>query len=889
MRLQPSSHRAIATSVPQARSGGVFRAIAATTAALLGFVIAIVGVTPAHADTLTSENFSSGLGSWTPTLGMWSASGGHALAGGGIGGDTLSRTVNTTGYQSITVSFDYYVDAIGGADFFLFNYSTNGGLTQQNTPIVTTDTGGWVPASYSLVLAANNNPNLLVRFNALEISGSDIRVDNIVISGDPIPTDTTAPTVVAINPDPGDSVPTTVTEYWSNVNDNATPRPDLDVTYTFTSVANPALVFTTALLLPDPTGAVRYNGTGTVIASTLALVAGDQFTWRIDVSDSAGNSNSTSVTVFYITDSPTPVAPSITSGAPADGLVDVAYTHTVVADGTPTVSFAVTTGSLPPGLTLDSATGVIDGVPTTEGSWTFEITASNATAPDDAESYSIDIAEAPMITWAGPADGTVGVAVTDTITASGTVPMSFAVTAGALPVGLALSTGGELTGVPTTAETANFTVTASNSTGIDDVQPFTMVVQPAPASPLITSLAPNDGTVGVAYTFAVTASGFPAPAFTVTIGTLPDGLTLDAASGVIEGTPTTLGMSTFTITASNAEGSDDVEYEIDILPVPVAPVITSASPAGGTVGVGYFHTFTASGTPAATFTVTSGALPAGIIVSGASLTGNPTTVGSSTFEITASNGTSPDSTQTYVVEIVAAPIAPTISGAPAPATVGVPYDFVPTIGGTGPLSVALTSGDLPLGLILDALTGEISGNPADTADSYPIELTVTGVTGPDAVLSVRIELAAGEPVDVQEVRAGLQWAGEGGTLTVDEGGSLTFSVVGVDLGGNLLDLTSDVVFVSDVPTDVVAGSTVSFPTASPHVITATHVPSSLTLTFTVEVVAAAVEPAAPPLLASTGTTLGAEFLFGFVLLVFGACLRWAHVTRGGRLGRGERV
>ncbi|AWB94664.1 hypothetical protein DCE93_02495 [Agromyces badenianii] len=87
-------------------------------------------------------------------------------------------------------------------------------------------------------------------------------------------------------------------------------------------------------------------------------------------------------------------SPEITSPPPPAGDTGTDYTHTVTASGTPSPTYTVTSGSLPPGLTLDSVTGVISGQPTTPGTYTFDITASNGTSPDATESYSITIAGA---------------------------------------------------------------------------------------------------------------------------------------------------------------------------------------------------------------------------------------------------------------------------------------------------------------------------------------------------------------------------------------------------------------------------------------------------------------------------------------------------------------
>lgn len=79
------------------------------------------------------------------------------------------------------------------------------------------------------------------------------------------------------------------------------------------------------------------------------------------------------------------------------------------------------------------------------------------------------------------------------------------------------------------------------------------------------------------------------------------------------------------------------------------------------------------------------------------------------------------------------------------------------------------------------------------------------------------------------------------TTTVDQGESVTLTVAGFNAGGiELGDVTDEVVFTSDVATDVVTGNEVSFPTASPHTITATHTPTGVTQSVVIEVVPPAV-------------------------------------------------
>ena len=83
----------------------------------------------------------------------------------------------------------------------------------------------------------------------------------------------------------------------------------------------------------------------------------------------------------------------------------------------------------------------------------------------------------------------------------------------------------------------------------------------------------------------------------------------------------------------------------------VAPTITSGPPPAARAGVQYTHSLTSDGSPTPTYTITSGALPAGLTLAGTTgiISGTPTAAGESTFTITASNGTAPDARVTYTM------------------------------------------------------------------------------------------------------------------------------------------------------------------------------------------------------------------------------------------------
>jgi len=879
------SHRSRTTPRPFGPpAASASRPIAAAVAALLGLVTALVGIplsaTAAPVIVYTQTFASAPTTGWTSGGQPWAAAGGKYTADASgftnlpaLNYSLASLALSTAGYSDVEVRFDYSATDLAG-ESLLVNYANNSGgystVLSQSTDTAETSTG-WVALT-----GASDHAGFVLQFSLVGNGVSApaaVTIDNLEIRGEVIVVDTTDPTATLVSPADGTEIPSYSTDYTVTVGDDVSSPADVTTSYRFGSVASPSTTIAYSAV-PDGAGETHIVLTRATLAGLLSLVEGDQFTLTIDLVDEAGNSASVLVgTFYYLSDTPAPVAPAITSGAPAAGVVGQAYSHSVTATGTPAPTFAVSSGSLPAGLSLNTVTGEISGTPTTAGTSNFDVTVSNGTLPNDSASYSIEVAAVPSITWTPPLELTVGVAFSETVTTTGTAPITFAVTAGTLPAGLVLNAGsGLLSGTPTTVETAAFTLTATNSAGSDSL-PVSIEVEPTPAPPAITSLAPADGTVGVAYSHTVTATGVPDPSFAVSSGALPAGLSLGASTGVISGTPTAVGSSTFEITASNGVGSDDVEsYTIVVAPAPVAPAIVSADPADGVVGFAYSHTFVATGGGTMTYTVTSGALPSGLSLVGGVLSGTPTAAGSSTFEVTASNGVGSDAVESYTIEVVT---VPTISGTPPTATVDIIYAYTPTLGGSGPFAVALTAGALPTGLTVDPSTGEISGEPLGVPGTYSFTLTVSTPGAPSATWATAIELEHGDPSNIVAIQAGGQTVAPGGTLHVDVGESLTFAVTGADFSGNQFDITSDVVLTSDVASDVVTGSTIEFPTASPHVITVQWTGGPLVADVTVEVAAEDATAAGTEAAAELGAT-GADpvgwLVSAAALLLLGAVL-----------------
>jgi formylglycine-generating enzyme required for sulfatase activity len=205
-------------------------------------------------------------------------------------------------------------------------------------------------------------------------------------------------------------------------------------------------------------------------------------------------------------------------------------------------------------------------------------------------------------------------------------------------------------------------------------------------APAITTSSLPDGAVGTAYSQTLTATGSTPITWSIESGALPAGLTHNA--GVISGTPTTAGTSNFTVKATNAVGSVTKALAIVIAPggSGTAPTITTAaSLPNGTVGTAYSHTLTATGSTPITWSIESGALPAGLTYNAGVISGTPTTAGTSNFTVKAANAAGSVTKALVIViapgDLVHAPTGNSMDDA-IPLTVNIWADGnIPTAGG----------------------------------------------------------------------------------------------------------------------------------------------------------------------------------------------------------------
>jgi len=194
----------------------------------------------------------------------------------------------------------------------------------------------------------------------------------------------------------------------------------------------------------------------------------------------------------------TPAVLAVTTASLTGVTVNTVYNQTLAASGgTTPYSWSISVGTLPTGLSLNAATGVIAGTPTSVGTANFTVKVTDSASPAATATKALSIAvtaPAPLsITTTSPlAAGTVGAAYgpVTLVATGGTTPYTWTVATGsALPAGLGLSTGGVISGTPTSAGTVSTNITVTDAAAGTVTKAISITVSAAP--PALNTLTPN--------------------------------------------------------------------------------------------------------------------------------------------------------------------------------------------------------------------------------------------------------------------------------------------------------------------------------------------------------------------------------------------------------------
>ncbi|MEP7154134.1 MAG: putative Ig domain-containing protein [Betaproteobacteria bacterium] len=452
-----------------------------------------------------------------------------------------------------------------------------------------------------------------------------------------------------------------------------------------------------------------------------------------------GNSNSVS-------------APAFTSGSPPSGTVQVSYSHTFAATAAPTLldnsglstPFTLASGALPPGVTLNGATGQISGTPSAGGFFTGQVRANNLIGSGTLQSFSISIAKLNQTVSFGSAPS-------PNYSAGGTFSMSVSVSSG-LPLTFIASgncsvANTNINSITTTGAGSCFITASQAGNGIYNSTQAGQSVTVGMGSQTISFAAQSPATrnyaAGLSFPLNPAATGGPlAGAITYA--------TSSAQICIVSGTTVSVGplAGTCTITATqngNANyNSISVARSIVInAVVPTAPTINLAAPGNAQATIAFTPSASDGGSPISSYRAACN--PGNVFADGAA---SPIIVGgltNSTFytcTVTATNAIGGTVSGSATVTPTNGAIAPGFTS-PNNATFTVGTTGTHTVTATGVPAPGLSmSGTLPQGVTFTPGTGVVTGTPPlGTVGSYILTFTANNNVPSNAVQTFTLTVA----------------------------------------------------------------------------------------------------------------------------------------------------
>lgn len=310
-------------------------------------------------------------------------------------------------------------------------------------------------------------------------------------------------------------------------------------------------------------------------------------------------------------------------------------------------------------------------------------------------------------------------------------------------------------------------ITSCPNANIDCDEGVKLIYTHEETAPEILTEILSNAVTNQAYKLQLTASG-TVPIEWKRTGKLPAGLTL-SDSGLISGTPTKAGKSTFTVTAQNDYGKTSQKYTLQVFD-PVS--ITTASLKAGTIGKSYSVMMKAKGTKIITWSAEG--LPNGLTINGkGKITGKPIVYGVFNVKVKAENGAGVTEKK---LQLTVKAIAPKLSGSFKKATLNESYSSGLKVTGSTPITWSI-EGNLPDGLTLDTSTGIISGTPTSYGKngSFRIKITATNDAG-SKIKNVTFKVTGKKPT-IKTTKLPDATAGEGYSAELTATGSepITFT------------------------------------------------------------------------------------------------------------------
>ncbi len=299
----------------------------------------------------------------------------------------------------------------------------------------------------------------------------------------------------------------------------------------------------------------------------------------------------------------------------------------------------------------------------------------------------------------------------------GTSPTWF-VSAGSLPPGLSLSSGGEIFGSPTSAGTYSFSVTAEQTGYTPGTGSFSLTVSESTGGAI--TLSPTslpEARVGVPFMAQIAASGGTPPyGYQVISGAPPWLITTGAGmdAGKMTGTPDAVGsysMMVFVVDSQNVSAMATVSLNV----VESGPLTVATTLPAGVTNKPYSGRLVSGGIPPYSVQVTSGALPAGLAIDAATgqLSGLPTAQGNFTFEVAVGDSMGASATGSLTIGVTQEMVLYISSTELVVYTNADAMTPLVAMGGVPPYNWSMIGGELPPGLSFDAAEARIVGRPSE--------------------------------------------------------------------------------------------------------------------------------------------------------------------------------
>ena len=423
--------------------------------------------------------------------------------------------------------------------------------------------------------------------------------------------------------------------------------------------------------------------------------------------------------------------------------IATSFTPLRATGGSGTYIYYVVSGNLPPGLTLNSSTGLVSGTPAASYSTATVIfgvrdSAGGQAAATSSVSYTTySLITATANTTAQTMEAGVQIsAFTPLVAAGGSGSYIYSVLgAPPLPAGLTYnSSTGLLSGTPTLglgAITLTFTVAdtvggVATTTSAVNINIYPALTTTASATTVqnLDILIPM-----VSFTPLTATGGTGAYTYYVGVGILPAGITLNPTTGLLSGTPTTI-YSTSPVTIKVRDSfvvsstASTINFSVNPTISAVATNSVSQNYEVGTTIVSFYPLVASGGAQPYTYTAST-LLPAGLSLNSTTglISGTPTTPTSSTnigFTVTDSLGQTASTTVNItftVFAVITATANNTTTRLFTPNQVITPFNPLTAANGSGLYTYSVSAGSLPAGISLNTSTGSISGTPTVTGTS----------------------------------------------------------------------------------------------------------------------------------------------------------------------------